>query len=177
MPIKILKDLKSIIKKKDNLGFDIDYTLLKDDISFNEASKYYKPHSKAWWDFVYKNTDKNAKINKPLVNFLKKIDKPITLITDRAYTSEAYRLNNFMHGLLGKKVDIHYQILGKFDRDNKYKVMKRKGLDFYLGDSNNDVRQTNKAGLGLMRIKRNSKDYLSDYKPDEDIETIFKVKW
>lgn len=172
---KNIDDLENILIKKKRIGFDLDYTIIKLESTFDKAEKIHEKYSEAYWNEIYNAPVYDYILNLDLIGLINRLNKKVVFITDRPdYESRKY-LTAILKSLIKPKCKVYYNYRKKYLNNKKYEIIKKLRLDFYLGDSDNDVRQVVKAGLPPYRMKRYHNNYTKGYNPNIDTDIIFDI--
>lgn len=176
--MKNIKDLEEILIKKRKPAFDLDYTLIKIEDHYDKIEKEMKvKYTQEYWEKIYDAPINSYTFNFQLVDLLNKLKKPVLFITDRPNTSKCKYLYDILKLVLNVSFKILFQNKNKYLNNFKYRKFIEYKIDFYLGDSDNDVRQLKKAKLQPWRLKRYHNNYSNGYNPDLENDIIFDIKF
>ncbi len=159
--------------KKLKVGFDVDDTILFSSPNFDVANNTdIEKFSKEYWEMVNSSDEKYSKIKKKTVEIIKKHlengDEVFVITARPSYGKEG--LVNF----LNKALNIPKENIF-FEPESKVQRIKELKLDYFYGDSDNDIQDAIEAGSVGIRIKRSPlSGYKKKYNPGKFNEKIIE---
>lgn len=141
----------------ENIGFDLDDTILFSQPGFEYGKKRYGPdfqNNPEFWNLMNNGLDNFSILKK---NVLKIISTHLTkkhkiyIITARPKTSQE-AVSNILRGMLKVGKDTIDNVIFVSSVENKHIFIKKKNINIYYGDGDTDMSEAIKAGATPIRI-------------------------
>jgi len=156
--------VKTGLHQYNEVGFDVDDTLLFSTPAFNEAFQSdARPFSPQFWKIVNSLDREKSIVKKKAAEILKKHQSEgseIFVITSRN-SEGGEELKDFLNDVFGvAEENVYFETGGKAAR------IKQLGIDIFYGDSDSDIKDALEAGAAAYRILRSTaSSYKSNYNP------------